>query len=404
MKGSASRWGWPSVVLGTMAVALTVGVLAGCGRGSEAGGNGGAGGRRGAGAARAVAVEVAPVERGVIARTLTVSGVIEPIRTVAVNSQLAGALTAVNVEEGDTVRSGDVLARIDDRELQAQLEAAETEFQVAESAWDRSQKLFTDKIVTLAEYDRDRAAYVSAKAKRDQLQTRVAYAKVEAPISGVVTEKRVEAGDVVAPQSRLFTVVDLSTMVVPVQVSELDVVDLHVGDHVDLVMDAFPGRTFDGRIRRIFPSADPTTRLVPVEVALRGEALKLARPGFLARATFALGAHEGVLLLPASALVGGQRSQSVFVVEDGHALRRAVTVGLASQGRIEMVSGVKAGERVVTVGNNTLQDGALVRIVGAEAGGAGADAGARASGDAAGDANPDPAPAGGSSTTTESVR
>ncbi|MBU1700116.1 MAG: efflux RND transporter periplasmic adaptor subunit [Candidatus Eisenbacteria bacterium] len=313
--------------------------------------------------ARAASVEVATVEAGSIARSLTVSGVVEPIRTVGVNSQLSGAILSIHAEEGNQVQRGDLLARLDDRELQAQFAAAEASFQVTESAFERAKQLRDRNVITLPEYERERTAYSAAKAQRDQLHTRLEFATVNAPITGVVTEKDVEAGDIVAPQTRLFTLADVSTMVVRVQISELDVVDLQAGDELEVILDAIPDRHFQGRIRRIFPAADPATRLVPVEVALEGETARLARPGFLARTTFALGVRENVLLISASALVRGAGSAAVFVVEEGKARRRIVTTGLTSQGRVEITSGLAPGDVVVTVGNNALQDGANVRIV-----------------------------------------
>src|SRR5690606_11989356 len=113
------------------------------------------------------------------------------------------------------------------------------------------------------------------------------------PLDGVILEKRVEAGDLVAPQTQLFRIGDVSTMVVRVAVSELDIVELSPGESATLAFDAFPSRTFEGRIRRVFPAADPATRLVPVEVALDASGAATARPGFLARVTFALGARPG---------------------------------------------------------------------------------------------------------------
>jgi RND family efflux transporter MFP subunit len=326
---------------------------------AEASGNS----ERGSQTTRATAVEVAAVEVGSIARLLTVSGVVEPIRTIAVNSQLSGALVSVIVEEGDVVQKGDPLAQLDDREIQAQLAAAEAAYQVAESAYERSTRLRQRNVITLPEYERDRTAYAAAKAQLDQLRTRLEYATIVAPIAGVVTEKRVEAGDIVAPQTRLFRVADISTMVVRVQVSELDVVDLQTDDAVEVALDAFPDRQFEGRIRRIFPAADPMTRLVPVEVAFEGEVARLARPGFLARTTFALGMHENVLLVPASALVRGADTEAVFLVQDDTATRRTVSTGLISQGRVEITDGLRIGDLVVTVGNNALQDGAAIRVV-----------------------------------------
>ena len=353
-----------------MLLLAAVGASACGGDGDEAaaaaqsgGGRGGPGGPGGPGAAnRIVPVEVVAVEQGDIARSVTVSGVIEPIRTVAVNAQAAGALIAVNVEEGSMVGRGALLARIDERELAAQLGAAEANLQVAQAAYERAQQLRDRRVITLPEYERDRAAYAAAQAQVEQLRTRIGYATVNAPVAGIVTEKLVERGDIVSNNTRLFTIADISTMVVRVGVSELDVVELQPGDTVAVGLDAFPGRQLRGTVRRVFPSADPTTRLVPVEVALDAASARVARPGFLARATFDLSARENVLLLPASALLGGQGSQSVFVIEGDKAVRRTVETGLTSAGRVEIVAGLDGSERVVTAGNTMLRDGAQVRI------------------------------------------
>jgi membrane fusion protein, multidrug efflux system len=312
---------------------------------------------------RTTVVETAPVSLGSVARDVNVSGVVEPIRTVGVNSQVGGALTAVLVEEGSQVRSGQVLARLDDREIAAQERSAAAQLAVAQAAYERAQLLRQSQVITLAEYERDRAAWEAARSQLEQLRTRRGYSVIRAPLTGVVTEKMVETGDVVGAQTRLFTIGDLSTMVVRVAVSELDVVNLAPGHQVRVALDAHPGRELSGTIRRIFPSADPGTRLVPVEVALRGEGVGIARPGFLARVTMALGAKENVMLIPASAVVGGSGSQNVFIVEDGKALRRSVGTGLSSRGQVEVTSGLSVGDVVVVTGNNSLRDGGNVRVV-----------------------------------------
>jgi RND family efflux transporter MFP subunit len=306
-----------------------------------------------------------PVARGSIARQVTVPGAVEPLRTVGVNSQLAAALTAVLVEEGTMVQRGAVLARLDDREIAAQLVAAEAALQVAEAAAARAEQLRERKVITLPEYERERTALAATRAQVEQLRARRGYATVVAPTSGVVTEKQVEAGDVVGNNSRLFTIADVSELVVKVGVSELDVVQLGNGDGVTITLDAFPNRDLRGRIRRIFPTADPATRLVPVEVVLDGEAARIARAGFLARVTFDLASSDNVLLLPVSAVLGGQGSQAVFVIDDNNtATRRTVVTGLTSRGQVEIVSGLAEGERVVVTGNNSLRDGVTVRVAG----------------------------------------
>jgi membrane fusion protein, multidrug efflux system len=348
--------------------------LAACGSDGEAAPQPQQQGRRGGGppgGMRMAVVETAAVETGTIAREVNVSGVVEPLRAVAVNSQMSGALVAVNVEEGTLVRQGQVLARIDDRELAAQEASIQAELRVREAAYQRAETLRDRQVITMAEYERDRAAYEAARAQLDQLRARRGFATITSPVSGVVTEKRVEAGDVVGPQTRLFTVGEISTMVVRVSVSELDVVQLSPGDRAQVVLDAFPAQPIAGRIRRVFPSADPTTRLVPVEVALEGEAARIARPGFLARVTFALGAREGVPLIPAGALVGAQGGgEAVFVVEEGKAVRRPIRTGMNWQGRVEILEGVETGEAVIVTGASNVRDGSEVRVVsgpGAEA-------------------------------------
>jgi membrane fusion protein (multidrug efflux system) len=343
--------------------------VAGCNRGetpAQTPAGGGRGGR--GGPAGPVPVEVTKVEDGRIARSVSVSGNIEPIRTVAVNAQLAGALRSVNAEEGTRVVQGDTLAVLDDREISAQLASAEAQYEVADATLQRSQKLRERQVITAAEFERDRAALAAAQATRDQLRTRIGFATVRAPVAGIVTEKLVEAGDIVSVQTRLFTIAEVSTLVVRVRVSELDVVSIRPGDMAEVALDAFPGQTLQARIRRIFPSADPVSRLVPVEVALLGTDASVAKPGFLARVTFALGAKENVRLVPASAIVtDASGARAVYVINENKAERRFVQTGMTSEGRVEITDGLDQGEVVVIAGTNNLRNGADVRIISATA-------------------------------------
>jgi membrane fusion protein (multidrug efflux system) len=346
---------------GMLALALAAGA---CGReGAAEQPKGGGGGGRGGGFGGPPAVETAAVERGAIAREIEVTGTVEPLRSVGVNAQMGGAVVAVAVEEGDAVQRGSVMARLDDRELTAQLESARASWEVARDNFARAQQLRERTVITQAEFDAARAAEAAARASLDQLRTRLSYAVVRAPASGVVTLKAVEVGAVVGAQTQLFTIAEVSTLVTRVGVSELDVGALRDGQTARVMLDAYPGQRFDGRIRRIFPSADPATRLVPVEVALTGEGARMARPGFLARVSFALGQRDGVLLVPASAVVGQNGGQQVFVVVDGKAQRRAVQTGISSEGRVEVLAGLREGEAVVTTGSNNVRNNADVRVV-----------------------------------------
>ena len=320
-------------------------------------------GNRGPGGERPPApVEVALATIDTVSRSVRATGSVEPIRTVVVNSQVAGALLSVNVEEGDRVARGAVLARIDTGELEAQLRSAEASLEVARRAAERAEKLREQQIITEAEYEADQAAFVAARATHDQLRTRVNYGTVRAPISGVVLQKAVEAGHIVGNQTRLFTVGDVEPLVVRVPVSELDVTALSEGDTVAVSLDALPAADLVGRVRRIFPAADSATRLVPVEIALAGASAREVRPGFLARVTFALEPRGGVLTVPAAAVIEAQSGAAVFVIDSARAVRRRVQRGETYGGRAEIIAGLSPGDSVIVAGNAELRDGAAVRI------------------------------------------
>jgi RND family efflux transporter MFP subunit len=308
-------------------------------------------------------VEIAIVTRGSVSRNSVIAGMLEPIRTVGVNAQLSGILLSVKAEEGHRVRQGDVLAEIDARELEAQARSAEAALKFAQSTVERSEQLFKQQIITLAELERDRAAFESAKASSEQLRTRLGYARVVAPISGIITEKRVEAGDIVSSSTRLFSVADVSTLVTRIQVSELEVSTLRAGDMVPLSVDALGGERVTGRIRRVFPAADSATRLVPVEVALTGAQLTSLRPGYTVRATLSLDRRDDALLVPSRAVSGPAGARAVYVVKGGVVERRAVRVGSDMAGQSEILDGVTEGDSVITSGTSMIREGAKARVV-----------------------------------------
>lgn len=323
--------------------------------------NGRGGGRPGA--ARITPVEVEVAREGRVERTTTVAGTIEAVRVVGVNAQLAGALASVNVREGSRVGSGALLATIDAKELEAQVRSAEAALIFAQSTAKRSEELFRGQIITAVEYERDKAALASAEATLEQLRARLGYATIRAPISGVVTERQVEAGDVVSTNQRLFTIADVSTLVSRVLVSELEVGALRAGQEVEMTVDALPGERFRGRIRRVFPQADSSTRMVPVEVAVTGSASTRLRPGYTARSTFQLDERTNAILVPARAVLGTSGARTVFVVENGKAERRAVRVGPEANGMVEVLEGVQAGDSVIVTGATEVREGAEVRVV-----------------------------------------
>lgn len=343
--------------------ALLAALAAACSGGSEAQppGSGGPAGP--------TPVAVAAVERRDLAREVVLTGPVEPLRLVGVNSRAAGTILSVNVVEGDRVRPGVLMAELDARETSAQLDRARAVLANARTAFERAEQMRAAQIVTEAEFEQARAAYATAQSDVDLWETRLDFTRVLAPTAGVVTAKLIEAGSAVSVNQRLFDIADDSLLVVRVQMSELDVVHLRPGVPVAVQLDAQPGALLAGWVRRVFPAAEAQTRLVPVEVALRTPpGGVMVRPGFLARARFDLERRPGAVVVPASAVGAGGAGAYAFVVQADTLVRRPVETGMTSGGLVEILQGLAPGELVVTSGQVNLRSGMPVRIATGAAG------------------------------------
>jgi RND family efflux transporter MFP subunit len=347
-----------------IAVISMLALLSGCSPGDATTGAGGSQtGTKAGPAAKTIPVAVVEVLPRDLARTVAVTGPVEAIRTVQISAQTAGTVLSVLVEEGDRVRTGQLLAELDARETTAQLERARAVLANAEAAFHRAEQLQANDLNSAAEVEVLQSSFAIAQADVQLWRTRLAFTRVIAPVSGVITAKRVEKGSTVSANGSLFTVADDSLLVVRVRVSELDVVHLAPGRAATLQLDAYPGVRLTGHIRRIFPSADAASRLVPVETVLDAlPAGVVVRPGYLARVEFALDRREGVLAVPAGALGVAEGRPFVYIVAADTLSRRQVQTGLTTEGWVEVTRGLESGERVVSSGHLNLRSGVRVRL------------------------------------------
>lgn len=354
----------PPRVAGFLAALMTL--TLGCGA-SDARQNGTASGQGpGAGPAGgrpAPPVAVAAATRRTLARSVSLSAPVEPVRRIGVNSQMTGTVLRVEVQEGDRVRTGDLMAQLDTREVEAQLERARATLANAEAAYRRATEMHDRSIITDAEYEQARATYATGRSDVALWETRLGFGHIRAPASGMVTAKLVEAGSAVSPNQRMFELADESLLVVRVQASELDVVHLGGGEAVQVMLDAYPDVAIPGRVRRVFPAADPTSRLVPVEVALGTPPVGVQiRPGFLARVRLDLEQLPDALAVPVTAIGTSGEGPYVLAVVADTLERRAVDPGLGADGWVQVRSGLSEGDQVVISSLAMLRPGMRVRI------------------------------------------
>ncbi|MFH1057476.1 MAG: efflux RND transporter periplasmic adaptor subunit [Pseudomonadota bacterium] len=320
-------------------------------------------------------VEVAPVKAQSVQAKITLTGNAEAHRSVVVASRVEERVAMGEVEEGDAVKKGQVLVRLEREQLARQAGEAAAALQEAEAARDQLQRdlerketLFKSKSIPLKTLEDARTDFIRAQAAAQRAKERLAIladdlasALVRAPRDGVVTKRLAYRGEWVKKGGPVLELQVLDPLKVVVPVPERYLPSLSVGQAVEVTADALPGQAFPGQIQAIIPSGDPNSRTFPVQVRLanpRGE----VKAGMLMRVTFSVGGDHEALLVPKDALVVSGETASLLVVADGAARPVPVTVVAGHGGLMEVKGAIKPGQMVVTVGNERLRPGQPVRV------------------------------------------
>ncbi len=327
------------------------------------------------------------------------TGTVRARTSAIIASKLMGYVQQVSVQAGDRVRAGQLLVTIDSRDLETAVRRAEAAHAEAQSAvpeaenaiaaarasldlaqvtFRRIQDLASKNSATSQELDEAtarvkaaQAQFEIARAKRAQLDSRLAqaeqeqrsarvtldYAAISAPFAGVVTARSVEPGNLAAPGTPLLTIERDGGYRLEAQVDESKLPAIRSGAKVTVTLDAL-GRAFDARVSEIVPSVDAASRAYTVKIDL--PPMPEIRSGLFGKARFAFGARP-VLVIPEAALLQRGQLQSVLVVENGLARTRLVTTGAHFEDALEVLSGLTAGETIVTA-PGTLADGARVEV------------------------------------------
>lgn len=283
-------------------------------------------------------------------------------RIARIFSQEEGRVLGLALFEGDRIEADQPLIALDDELLRTEADKAIATREQKALDFQRLLGLRTRQAVSEDELAQARTALAIAQAEERRLQARLGHTRIRAPFAGVVTQRLVEPGDFVTRNTHLLTLADPDSLIAEVQVSELILPHLALGDPVTLRIDALGAERFAGEVLRIHPALDQTTRQATVEVALKPIPAG-ARAGQFVRATLESAAVERILV-PFRALQRDPEGELLWLVgEDGKAERRAVRGGLRIADRIEILEGLEPGERVITRGFLGLTRGKAVRVV-----------------------------------------
>ena len=286
----------------------------------------------------------------------TYTSTVQPYIKNNIVPQTAGRITKINVEVGDKVKKGQVLAEID----KVQLQQAQLQLHNAEVELGRLKSLYEAGGLSKSDLDAIELQYNVAKT---QVENLIENTTLLSPIDGVITARNYDAGDMYAMSAPIFTVEQIKPVKLYIAVSESDYSKVKKGDRVVLKADAFPDLTFDGKVERIYPTIDPSTRTFNVEVVVPNNYSTL-RPGMFVRTTMKFGVNNNVVI-PDVAVVKQQGSGERFVYvlnEDGTVNYQKVELGRRMGAEYEVLSGIQDGAKVVTGGQIRLKDGAKVSV------------------------------------------
>jgi RND family efflux transporter MFP subunit len=303
-------------------------------------------------------VEIAPVTptRGTAVEIVYATGAVEPVRWSKVASLIRDRIVDICLCEGKTVAKGDVLVRLDDRELRAQLQELKAREEFAKREMGRVTELLGKGVATTQAFERISSDLRQIQALISVQTEKLADYTIAAPMDGVVLRRDGEIGEIAEPGQILFRVGVPKPLQVVAEVNEEDIPRVAVGQTVLLRTDAFQGRRLEGTVREITPMGDAVARTYRIRIALPGDTPLIV--GMSVEANVVTRRKSGALLVPADAVQGTH----VFVVDGGRARRRKIEIGIRGTRSVEVVSGLGETEPIVSPAPAGLVDGDRVRV------------------------------------------
>lgn len=310
----------------------------------------------------AVPVATAKVRRGVVDAYFRGATNLTAAEEAAVVARTRGIVEAIFVEEGDAVRQNDPLAQLETERLALEVARSQTQLESLRAAYERATRMHDAKMISPNDFDTAHYNYEAEKANLAVREYELREATIRAPLDGVVTRRHVKVGHTLNPNEPAFEMKRLRNIEAILNVPEREIGRIRPGQHARVQVDALPEAPFAGSVARVAPEVDANSGTFRVTVSLDNDDGRL-KPGMFVRVDVRVDRREDALLAPLEAVVALRDQSSLFVVEDGVAARRQVATGYVSDGNIEIVDGVAAGETIVASGQDGLREGTPVRVV-----------------------------------------
>jgi len=335
--------------------------------GAAAGAAPGKGGPMAAGAggaaAGAVPVETAKVETIRLPQTITAVGSLRSDESVTLRPEVAGRIATIQFVEGQRIGKGTPMVRLDPAINQAEVQQAKANLTLAKSKYDRAVDLAKSNFISGQARDEAENNLKVAEAAVALAEARLARTEIRAPFSGIIGLRSVSVGDYVKEGQDLVNLESIDPLKVDFRVPEVYLRQVQSGQPLEIQLDAYPGKTFEGRVLAVNPLVDAAGRAVVIRAQVKNQDATL-RPGMFARVRLITKDVAEALVVPEQALVPQGNEQFVFKVQDGKAVRAKVDVGQRRDGKAEITQGLAVGDLIVVAGQQRLRDGATVSVKG----------------------------------------
>lgn len=308
----------------------------------------------------AVLVEATKPGEHTFENSMSFLGTFEPFRQNTVSSDASGKIVKLNVEEGDKIGQGQLIAKVDDEMLQLQMESVDVTIEGQKNDDQRYSNLSKENAVAGVQVEKTKLGLKSAEIQKKQIQKQLRSTSLKAPFSGVVTKKMIDLGSVVGPGTPLIEITDVSQLKLTVNVPERDILKFKLGQDVSVSADIYADRTFKGKVTNISVVADKAHNF-KVQITINNKSQELFA-GMYGSVSLSNSKSVTALSIPRQALVGSSKSPKVYVIKNGKAVLTPFNAGTSDGDYIEVVSGLSENDQIVIKGQINLENNSFVTL------------------------------------------
>jgi len=292
----------------------------------------------------------------------TYVGNLLPNQRVTMRSEIDGVIENIYFDEGEEIVKNKKLVDISTKELSLKLKIAFADSKLAETNLNRDEKLAKQNLIPNAQLDQTRTFAERALLNKELAKISLNKSLIKSPLKGTVKTRFVKVGEFVRKGDRLAEILEVDRILIKVNIPEQEILQINIGQKVDIVLYILENKKFEGQVKKIGLEADASNRTFPVEIEVDNREREL-RPGMLARVTFTQRVDQDQVVVPRHTIMERDTGRIVYVVDNGKAFQREVSIGISHREKVQIIMGLSKGEQLVVQGHTKLTDGEEINIV-----------------------------------------